>query len=93
MFTLRDIQEELRKPGRDPRDKFIAPQFQAGINEIKDLTPRAEGKEVRVAVSTVEEHVHAVNLNGIGRREMVPRNAARCQSQGIGQSDRPIQGA
>src|SRR3954453_18884410 len=39
MFTLRDIQEELRKPGRDPRDKFVAPQFQAGINEIKDLTP------------------------------------------------------
>src|SRR5947209_8631501 len=39
MFTLRDIQEELRKPGRDPRDKFVAPQFQAGINEISDLTP------------------------------------------------------
>jgi protein Tex len=39
MFTLRDIQEELRKPGRDPRDKFVAPQFQTGINEIKDLMP------------------------------------------------------
>lgn len=39
MFTLRDIQEELRKPGRDPRDKFVAPQFQAGIREISDLTP------------------------------------------------------
>jgi protein Tex len=39
MFTLRDIQEELRKPGRDPRDKFVAPQFQAGIKEISDLRP------------------------------------------------------
>ncbi len=38
-YTLRDIQEELRKPGRDPRDKFIAPQFQAHIKEISDLTP------------------------------------------------------
>jgi uncharacterized protein len=39
MFTLRDIQEELRKPGRDPRDQFVAPQFQAGVREISDLTP------------------------------------------------------
>lgn len=39
MFTLRDIQEELRKPGRDPRDQFVAPQFQAGVKEISDLTP------------------------------------------------------
>ncbi len=38
-YTLRDIQEELRKPGRDPRDKFIAPQFQAHIKEISDLLP------------------------------------------------------
>jgi uncharacterized protein len=39
MFTLRDIQEELKKPGRDPRDRFVAPQFQAGVKEISDLTP------------------------------------------------------
>jgi uncharacterized protein len=35
--TLRDILEELGKPGRDPRDRFEAFQFQEGINEIKDL--------------------------------------------------------
>jgi uncharacterized protein len=39
MFTLRDILEELRKPGRDPRDKFVAPQFNAHIKEIADLKP------------------------------------------------------
>jgi protein Tex len=27
--TLNDILEELRKPGRDPRDKFVAPSFKA----------------------------------------------------------------
>ena len=39
MFTLRDICEELRKPGRDPRDKFVAPQFRADLKEINDLQP------------------------------------------------------
>jgi uncharacterized protein len=38
-FTLRDIVEELRKPGRDPRDKFVAPQFRADLKEISDLQP------------------------------------------------------
>ena len=28
VYTLNDILEELRKPGRDPRDKFVAPSFQ-----------------------------------------------------------------
>jgi uncharacterized protein len=37
MYTLRDIREELLKPGRDPRDQFVAPQFQSGIHQISDL--------------------------------------------------------
>ena len=36
-FTLNDILEELRKPGRDPRDKFVAPNFADEIREIQDL--------------------------------------------------------
>jgi len=36
-FTLNDILEELRKPGRDPRDKFVAPSFHEGVREISDL--------------------------------------------------------
>jgi len=39
MYTLRDIQEELKKPGRDPRQQFVAPRFQAGIDKISDLAP------------------------------------------------------
>jgi protein Tex len=39
LFTLRDILEELRKPGRDPREKFVAPQFRTDIREISDVKP------------------------------------------------------
>ncbi|MCR9251056.1 MAG: RNA-binding transcriptional accessory protein [bacterium] len=37
--TLKDIVEELSKPGRDPREKFEAFSFQDGVNEITDLRP------------------------------------------------------
>ena len=36
-FTLNDILEELRKPGRDPRDKFVAPSFSETVREISDV--------------------------------------------------------
>jgi uncharacterized protein len=39
IYTLTDIREELRKPGRDPRDKFVVPNFREDVREIKDLTP------------------------------------------------------
>jgi uncharacterized protein len=39
VYTLDDILEELRKPGRDPREKFIAPQFKNEVREIADLKP------------------------------------------------------
>ena len=35
--TLKDILQELDKPGRDPRDQFEVVQFQEGVNEITDL--------------------------------------------------------
>jgi uncharacterized protein len=35
--TLKDIVEELARPGRDPREKFGVFQFSMGINTIKDL--------------------------------------------------------
>jgi uncharacterized protein len=36
-FTLNDILSELRKPGRDPRDKFVAPSFHEDVKEISDV--------------------------------------------------------
>jgi uncharacterized protein len=39
VYTLTDILEELRKPGRDPRDKFVAPKFNDDVKELADLKP------------------------------------------------------
>src|SRR5690606_28137320 len=33
MPTLRDIVEELRRPGRDPRDTFELPEFRADVQK------------------------------------------------------------
>jgi uncharacterized protein len=33
-FTLNDILAELRKPGRDPRDRFVAPVFHEQVREL-----------------------------------------------------------
>ena len=38
-YTVRDILEELKKPGRDPRDTFVAAKFDDAVREIGDLTP------------------------------------------------------
>lgn len=38
-LTLKDILQELEKPGRDPREQFTYARFQDGINEITDLKP------------------------------------------------------
>ena len=38
-FTLADILEELKKPGRDPRDKFVAPSFSETVRELSDVQP------------------------------------------------------
>jgi protein Tex len=38
-YTVNDIVEELKKPGRDPRDKFVAPTFNDDIREIADVKP------------------------------------------------------
>ncbi|MEZ5352358.1 MAG: Tex family protein [Bryobacteraceae bacterium] len=39
VFTWRDIVDELRKPGRDPRSQFVAPNFREDMKEISDLQP------------------------------------------------------
>jgi uncharacterized protein len=38
-FTVNDILAELRKPGRDPRDKFVAPTFREEVRELADVQP------------------------------------------------------
>jgi uncharacterized protein len=36
-FTVSDILAELRKPGRDPRDTFVAPSFREEVRELSDV--------------------------------------------------------
>ncbi len=48
--TLRDIVEELRKPGRDPRREFAYAHFREGIETIEDLK---EGMRLEGVVTNV----------------------------------------
>jgi uncharacterized protein len=50
MPTLEDIQSELRKPGRDPREAFEAPSFRDDVRTIEDL---AVGMELEGVVTNV----------------------------------------
>jgi uncharacterized protein len=36
-YTVQDILEELRKPGRDPREQFVAPSFSEKVRELSDV--------------------------------------------------------
>ena len=40
--TIKDILEEIARPGRDPRRQFRYATFKEGISDIKDLTPGLE---------------------------------------------------
>jgi uncharacterized protein len=39
LMTIQDIIAELKKPGRDPRQKFVGVEFSSEIREIEDLEP------------------------------------------------------
>ena len=49
--TVKDIIDELDKPGRDPRPEFVTATFKEGIESIKDLKEgmRLEGVVTNVA--------------------------------------------
>jgi len=39
LFTIKDIIEELARPGRDPREKFEIFSFAEGVSTINDVEP------------------------------------------------------
>jgi len=41
-FTFADVVEELRKPGRDPREGFVPFSYREDVRELKDLQPGME---------------------------------------------------
>ncbi|MDR4507472.1 MAG: RNA-binding transcriptional accessory protein [Candidatus Brocadiaceae bacterium] len=50
MYTLNDIREELLRPGRDPREKFVTASFREDVLDITDLT---NGMELEGVVTNV----------------------------------------
>ena len=58
-YTIADIREELLKPGRDPRDKFVVPRFREDVTDIADLK---EGMELEGTVTNVTNFGAFVDL-------------------------------
>src|SRR5207248_4504893 len=58
-FTVADIREELLKPGRDPRDKFVVPKFREDVKAIADLK---DGMELEGTVTNVTNFGAFVDL-------------------------------
>lgn len=58
-YTIADIREELLKPGRDPRHKFVVPKFREDVKEIGDLK---EGMELEGTVTNVTNFGAFVDL-------------------------------
>ena len=50
LYTLKDIKQELLKPGRDPRDQFAVAVFRDDVKEVSDLK---EGMVLEGTVSNV----------------------------------------
>ncbi len=65
--TLRDIVEELNKPGRDPRDELPPPMLRADVLEMDDLK---NGMELRGTVRNVTDFGAFVDI-GVHRDGLV----------------------
>jgi protein Tex len=65
--TLRDIVEELMKPGRDPRREFEAPAFREDVQTVEDL---AVGMELEGVVTNVTKFGAFVDV-GVHRDGLV----------------------
>ncbi|MFM2187407.1 MAG: Tex family protein [Burkholderiaceae bacterium] len=59
VITVRDVLQELEKPGRDPRPDFKVARFNEGVNDIKDLR---EGMTLEGTVSNVAQFGAFVDL-------------------------------
>jgi len=58
-YTVSDIREELLKPGRDPRDKFVVAKFREDVKDIADLK---DGMELEGTVTNVTNFGAFVDL-------------------------------
>jgi protein Tex len=58
-FTIADIREELLKPGRDPRERFVVPKFR---EDVKDMADLKDGMELEGTVTNVTNFGAFVDL-------------------------------
>ena len=58
-ITVRDVLQELEKPGRDPRPDFKVARFNEGVHDLKDLR---EGMMLEGTVSNVAQFGAFVDL-------------------------------
>jgi uncharacterized protein len=58
-YTVNDIRDELLKPGRDPREKFVVAKFREDVKDIGDLK---DGMELEGAVTNVTNFGAFVDL-------------------------------
>jgi uncharacterized protein len=58
-YTVSDIRDELLKPGRDPRDKFVVAKFREDVKNIADLK---DGMELEGTVTNVTNFGAFVDL-------------------------------
>ncbi len=58
-ITVKDILNELEKPGRDPRPDFVVARFNEGVSDLKDLQP---GMVLEGMVSNVAQFGAFVDL-------------------------------
>ncbi len=94
-FTLNDILEELRKPGRDPRDKFVAPSFNEAVKEICGRPARhGAGRrgDQRDQVRRVRGCRRSSGWPGAHQRAFGPLHQG-CFRSGEGRPDRQGEGA
>ena len=60
--TLKDIMDELAKPGRDPREKFEVFSFAEGVNDMADLR---EGMELPGIITNITDFEDQNSLGAV----------------------------
>jgi len=79
--TLRDIVEQLQKPGRDPRDELPKPILRSGVLTMEDLYP---GLELSGTVRNVVDFGAFVDI-GVKQDGLVHRSKLRGRQLSVGQ--------
>ena len=79
--TIKDILEQLKKPGRDPREELPAPVLRSGILSMDDLYP---GLELKGTVRNVVDFGAFVDI-GVKQDGLVHRSKLKGRRLSVGQ--------